>query len=128
MRIRSFGVGAVVLGVGACGGGGASSATGTGGGGGGGGGAIGTPPANTVYALPASQFSPSMLTVPVNTSVTVTFFTTTHNVTFDVNAGRPADIPNSTNTSVSRTFATTGSFTYSCTLHPGMTGTVTVTP
>lgn len=129
MRIRSFVWGAVPLGVGACGGGGAAAATGTGGGGGGGGGGtIGTPPANTAYALPASQFNPPTLTVVVNTAVKFTFFSTTHNVTFDLITGRPADIPNSTNTSVNRTFTTTGSFTYNCTLHPGMSGTVTVTP
>ncbi len=128
MRIRSFVLGVVVVALGGCGGGSSATSPGGGSGGGGGGTTIGTPPANTVFALPGSQFNPPTLNVTVNTSVTFTFFTTTHNVTFDVVTGRPADIPNSNGTSVSRTFATQGTFTYSCTLHPGMSGSVVVGP
>ena len=128
MRIRSFVLGVGIVALAGCGGSSATSPASSGGGGGGGGTTIGTPPANTVYALPTSQFNPTTLNVSANTSVTFTFFTTTHNVTFDAVAGRPTDIGNSNGTSVSRTFATQGTFTYSCTLHPGMTGSVVVGP
>ena len=127
MRIRSFVLGLGVAALSGCGGGG-SSATSPGGSSGGGGTTIGTPPANTVFALPANQFNPTTLNVSANTSVTFTFFTTTHNVTFDLVTGRPVDIANSNGTSVARTFATQGTFTYNCTLHPGMSGSVVVGP
>ncbi len=125
MRIRSFVLGVMLCALSACGSGSVSiSATAPGGGGT----TIGNPPANTVYALPSSQFNPTTLNVSANTSVTFTFFTTTHNVSFDVVAGRPADIGNSSGTSVARTFATQGTFTFNCTLHPGMSGSVVVGP
>jgi plastocyanin len=51
---------------------------------------------------------------------------TSHNVTFTT-AGAPADIPTTLGGDlVSRLFPAPGSFTYECTLHSGMTGTVHV--
>ncbi|MEX2155365.1 MAG: Ig-like domain-containing protein [Gemmatimonadales bacterium] len=73
-------------------------------------------------------FSPSSITVPLGTAVTWEWqgITLPHNVTFG--AGGPADIPDRTSGSVSRTFNTAGTFNYVCTNHPGMNGSVTVNP
>jgi plastocyanin len=50
-----------------------------------------------------------------------------HNVFFDATPGAPADIPGvNANTSVTRSFATAGSFTFHCHIHAGRTGTVVV--
>jgi plastocyanin len=74
------------------------------------------------------QFTPDAITVPQGTAVTFQWqgTTTLHNVTFG--GGGPANIPNATSGSVQRTFNTQGTINYSCTNHPGMNGTVTVTP
>lgn len=89
-------------------------------------GTSGTPAANTVVASAASVFSPASLTVAAGTAVTFTFEGVTHNVTFDNVSGAPASIDNSYSTSVTRAFATKGTFPYQCTIHSGMQGTVTV--
>jgi len=85
-----------------------------------------TPAANEVIATDANAFNPGTLTVSKGTTVTFTFQGVTHNVTFANVAGAPANVGNSTNTSVQRVFATAGSFGYACTLHAGMQGTVVV--
>ena len=113
-------------GLSACGGGDSTGPANTGGTGGTGGG--GGLAANTVQALTSSQFNPVTLNVSQNTVVTFIFFATTHNVTFDPVTGRPANVPNSANTSVTRAFTTQGTFTFQCTLHSGMTGSVVVGP
>jgi len=78
------------------------------------------------------NFSPATLTnIPVNTTITWdwgTGPTSPHTVTFDPVAGHPTDIPQRTSGSVGRQFTTTGSFTYHCSVHPSMTGTVQVVP
>ena len=85
------------------------------------------PPANTVLATASNTFTPSPLSVTVGTSVTFTFQGVGHNVFFDAAAGAPTSIPEVlSNTSVSRTFATAGSFGYECHVHLGMRGTVVV--
>jgi plastocyanin len=82
----------------------------------------------TTVQVDNNFFSPNAITVPQNTSVTFAWQGTTnlHNVTFG--AGGPANIPNATSGSVSRTFNNVGTVTYQCTNHGGMTGSVTVTP
>ena len=78
-----------------------------------------------------NNFSPTSLTVPVNTVVTFDWGagpTAAHNVTFAATAGAPGNIANRTSGSVPRTFGSAGTFDYECTNHPGMTGQVTVTP
>ncbi|MGH7548048.1 MAG: cupredoxin domain-containing protein [Gemmatimonadales bacterium] len=53
---------------------------------------------------------------------------TLHNVTFAAVAGAPSNIGNMGSGSSSRPFGAAGTFDYECTLHPGMTGSVTVVP
>ena len=87
------------------------------------------PPINglEVKATPALAFTPSALTVHVGDLVTFSFGTVPHNVFFDATAGAPTDIPgNNASVSVTRTFATAGQYRYTCHIHPGMVGTVTV--
>jgi plastocyanin len=81
----------------------------------------------TVQANPAQQFSPGQVDITTGGTVTWQFSGLAHNVTFTGSAaGTPANIGTSTNVAVARTFSTAGSFTYVCTLHPGMQGTVVV--
>jgi plastocyanin len=81
----------------------------------------------STVAVTNNDFSPSTLSVPVNTTVTWQWDAdgVTHNVTFD-------DGPTSGNRSSGsfpRAFQTAGTYDYVCTIHAaqGMTGTVTVT-
>lgn len=81
----------------------------------------------TVAAGAASNtFQPQVVGVARGGSVTWSFAALEHNVTFSAGGGAPANIPNTTNASVSRTFGTAGNFPYDCSLHAGMTGTVIV--
>ena len=84
-------------------------------------------PAGTVRATPSLAFTPGTSTVTVGATVTFDFGSVAHNVFFDAHSGAPPDIPgNNVNTSVGRTFATAGSYSYSCHIHPNMHGTVIV--
>ena len=86
-----------------------------------------TVPPNPVIARAADTFDPASLTVGVGTTVSFVFEATGHNVTFNPVGGRPADIPGSnSNTTITRTFAQSGTFAYTCTLHGGMNGTIIV--
>ena len=88
----------------------------------------------TTVQVANNSFTPSNITVPVNSVVTWEWqnATVAHNVTFTAPKppGTPTDIPDKTTVgTVPRTFTTAGTFNYSCTNHPStMTGTVTVTP
>ncbi len=85
------------------------------------------PAAATVAAGTTSNtFQPQVVAIARNGSVTWSFGALEHNVTFSGATGSPANIPNATNTTATRTFATAGNFPYDCTLHAGMTGTVFV--
>jgi plastocyanin len=101
---------------------------GIGGYGGGDGGNQNPPPANTVNASPSLAFSPTTLTVNAGDIVTFAFGSVAHNVAFDnPNAATPTDIGGfNSNTSIQRTFATAGTYTYHCTIHPFMMGSVVV--
>ena len=82
---------------------------------------------NSVTANTSDQFSPNDIVVAVGSSVSYTFQSVGHNVTFSAVAGAPPSIlGTNSNTTISVTFATAGTFPYQCTIHPGMTGTVTV--
>jgi len=85
------------------------------------------PSSAPVYMLP-SAYSPAQTDIAVGGTVQFVFPSLGHNVFFNATpAGAPADIPGIvSNQTVPRTFNTRGSFTYNCTIHPGMTGTVVV--
>src|SRR6266545_5670494 len=83
----------------------------------------------TTITIADNSFTPSTLTVPLHTTVTWSWGgANIHNVTFTAQAGVPADIGNRTSGDVPRTFDAAGTFSYRCTNHGGMTGSVTVNP
>jgi plastocyanin len=83
-----------------------------------------TPQATDKVTVDNNQFTPPDIQVSPGTTVTWTWAAgaSTHNVTF--NDGVTSN--DRASGSYTRTFASAGTFPYSCTLHPGMTGTVTV--
>lgn len=72
-------------------------------------------------------FSPRSLSISKGTTVRFAFRdgTTTHNVT-SIGRRRFKAIGNRSAGSQSRTFTRAGTFRYECTLHPGMTGRISV--
>jgi len=73
-------------------------------------------------------FSPASITVHKGTKVTWTNKDTiAHTVTESDGQAGPASGDLDPNASYSFTFTKTGTFQYHCAIHPGMTGTVTVT-
>lgn len=88
----------------------------------------GAPSSATVNMAPQS-FLPVETVVKQNGTVNFVFPTLAHNVFWDrVRLGSPADINSISDATVVRTFTTVGVFGYKCTLHPGMDGTIIVTP
>jgi plastocyanin len=85
-----------------------------------------TPAANEIIATTANTFTPGTLTIARGTTVTFTFQSVIHNVIFGNVAGAPANISNTSNSAVQRTFSTAGTFGYDCSLHAGMRGSVVV--
>ena len=83
-------------------------------------------PSSVTVSMPGNSFSPFNVTIKQNGTVRFEFPPVTHNVIFTNKAGAPADIQVIANTTVSRTFGTLGIFPYDCTIHPGMSGQVTV--
>ena len=85
------------------------------------------PGADQVNATASLAFDPPTLTTKVGHAVTFAFGSVGHSVFFDAASGKPADIPGvNENTSVTRTFDTVGTFTYTCHIHPAMHGKVVV--
>lgn len=81
---------------------------------------------DSVFMLPQS-FAPPFLTIKQHEAVAFVFDRQIqHNVIFRQAAGAPADIPITTNRVVNRVFDRTGVFVFDCTVHPGMTGQITV--
>ena len=88
-------------------------------------------PAQTqaTVTMNAASFSPAE--VRLKSGGTVTWENTStvlHNVTFASPPAGVTNIPDHTQGSTARTFASTGTFDYSCTNHGGMSGTITVVP
>ncbi len=79
------------------------------------------------YGYAVYSFSPASVAITKGGTVTWTNAagTTRHNVTF-TGAGAPSNIANFTSGTASRTFDNAGTFSYQCTNHSGMNGTVTV--
>ena len=72
-------------------------------------------------------FAPATITVAAGTTVTWTNKdTTAHTVTLDDGSATSGDI--AAGTTYQHAFATAGTFTYHCKIHPTMKATVTVTP
>ncbi|MEP7345653.1 MAG: Ig-like domain-containing protein, partial [Gemmatimonadaceae bacterium] len=81
-----------------------------------------------VVIMPGLSFAPSTVTIANGKAVFFDFPPLGHNVLFTQKPGVPQDIQVTANVTVSRTFATAGSFLYECTIHAGMRGEVVVTP
>ncbi|CAN5358514.1 hypothetical protein BH23GEM2_BH23GEM2_15380 [soil metagenome] len=80
-----------------------------------------------IYGTLTHEFVPSSVTIARTGTVTWTNSSSEiHNVTFGTAAGAPANIGDHASGNNSRQFATTGTFNYSCTNHPGMAGQVIV--
>ena len=88
----------------------------------------GSLPSNaTVSTTAGDAFTPNRVVIIQTGSVTWQFGVTIHNVTFNPGtAGTPTNISDTYSTSASRSFNSPGNFAYTCTLHPGMSGTVIV--
>jgi plastocyanin len=84
------------------------------------------PTTGSVTANDQLAFSPKAVAVARGGSVTWTFQSTAHNVTFTGNPAAPPNIGDTSNSSKSLTFSSAGNFTYTCTIHAGMNGLVIV--
>ena len=82
-------------------------------------------PASAGVNTPQLAFSPPTVDVRAGGTVTWTFGSTPHTVTFTT-GGAPADVTQLQNGSASRTFPTSGGFSYHCSIHPEMVGVVRV--
>lgn len=84
--------------------------------------------AGAIVTMPGNSFIPIEVTIRVGEQVFFEFPQAIHNVIFQNKTGAPQDIQQTRNVTVARTFPVAGQFPYDCTLHPGMVGSVTVTP
>jgi plastocyanin len=84
------------------------------------------PSVASVSTTSGDVFTPNKVLIGAGGDVAWTFGTTIHNVTFSQAPGAPARISDTYSTTATRKFNTAGNFSYDCTLHPGMSGTVIV--
>jgi trimeric autotransporter adhesin len=82
----------------------------------------------TVSTTNNNTFSPGAVAIAAGGTVTWQFGNGTHNVTWNAGSPQPpgGNIPDQSAGTQSRTFSSAGNYTYQCTRHNGMTGTVTV--
>jgi plastocyanin len=86
-------------------------------------------PTTTDVAMAPQVFIPSQSVVKLGGTVRFFFAAIDHNVIWGPRLpGSPADILVTTNATVSRTFNTVGVYGFDCTVHPGMSGRVIVSP
>jgi plastocyanin len=87
----------------------------------------GSPTALSVdVTMPNNLYLPSHIDIQQGGTVHFIFPAFPHNVIWDRQTGMPADIDVTTDSTISRTFTTAGTFTYFCTLHVNMLGVVVV--
>jgi len=86
----------------------------------------GGPTATATVTTDAVSFSPQSVSITRGGTVRWTFGTTPHNVLFSATTGSPMNIGITSGQTTTRSFETTGTYSYSCSLHPGMAGTVQV--
>jgi plastocyanin len=82
-------------------------------------------PASGTVTAPSRTFLPGDLNVRAGATVTWTFESVAHNVAFSSN-GSPGGLSEFHDSSNSRVFPTSGTYNYSCEIHPGMVGVVHV--
>ena len=91
-----------------------------------------TPSDTTTASLVADVFTPGLVFSPFSTtikaggSVRFNISGDQHNAIFAKVAGAPADVIIVKDVVVTRTFNTRGTFSYDCTVHPGMSGRIVV--
>jgi plastocyanin len=85
----------------------------------------GTFPLSATVNMPGTVFSPTSVDIAQGGSVSFVFPALAHNVLFST-SGSPQDIPITSNATISRTFATKGTFNFVCSIHTGMIGAVVV--
>ena len=84
-------------------------------------------PGNVTVTTPNQTFSPPTVTIASGGTVLWQFSGSTHNVTFAGAAPAGGNIPDTQpGNAVARTFTAPGTYSYQCTRHNGMTGTVVV--
>jgi plastocyanin len=84
-------------------------------------------PGSVTVTTPNQTFSPGAVTIAPGGVVTWQFSGSTHNVTFSGASPTGGNIPDTQpGNAVSRAFSTAGSYTYQCTRHSGMRGSVVV--
>lgn len=89
-----------------------------------------TSPSVATVTTPGTSFSPANVTIATGGTVTWQFTgSSRHNVTFSGTAPTGGNIPDTdVGGSAARTFTAPGTYSYTCTRHSGMNGTVVVQP
>ncbi len=89
-------------------------------------GGIQNPHADATITLQNNYFDPASVTINAGDTVLFVWPGSTHNVYFDGTPGSPAPCTNMAIGDCYRVFAVPGTFNFTCTLHPGMDGMITV--
>lgn len=88
---------------------------------------VGTFPLTATVTMPGNSFSPQVTDIARTGTVTFTNSTAVrHNVTFAPKAGVPSDMATCSQCSEAKVFNTADTYTFQCTIHAGMNGSVVV--